>query len=325
MTLTIGLMLAGGLAALVLGGEFLVRGAVAIARRAKVSPLLIGLTLVGFGTSTPELVTSIEAALIGSPGVAVGNVVGSNICNILLILGLAALIRPVTATPSAFSRDGTALALSAGLCLAAVLYGEIGRVVGGVFVAGLIGYIGVTYWAESRRRSPASDMLDAEAASLTPIKGGWIGAALGVVAGLALTIVGAKLLVGGAIDLARAFGVSETIIGLSVVAIGTSLPELATSLVAATRGQSDVAFGNIVGSNIYNVLAILGLTALTEPLSVPLEIVRVDIWVMLAATAALIAAVFTGWRVSRLEGGVMLAGYAAYLGYLGATSVGAAG
>ena len=310
------LMLAAGLALLVLGGELLVRGAVAIAKRLGVSPLMIGLTLVGFGTSTPELVTSLQAALAGSPGIAVGNVVGSNTANILLILGLAAVIRPVTATPAAFRRDGSVLVLAALLCGWVTLAGEIGRGAGTFFLAALLGYIVLTYRLERQSADPSAELHAAEAEAARPMPGSPLLAVASVLGGLVLTIVGARLLVEGAIELATGFGVSETIIGLTIVAVGTSLPELVTSLMAALRGQSDVAFGNVIGSNIYNVLGILGLTALVQPLAVPAEIATLDIWVMLAATAVLLVVTLTGWRVTRLEGGLMLSAYAGYLAWL---------
>ncbi len=307
------LMLAGGFVGLVLGGELLVRGAVAIARRLGVSPLVIGLTLVGFGTSAPELVTCIQAALAGSPGLAVGNVVGSNTANILLILGLAAVIRPVHATKKSFGRDGTVLVVASLVCLGAVLFGSIDRLAGAIFLIGLIAYIIAAYIHEHRLEqsgeAPSQDDIP-EADYSLPL------AILILVGGLLITILGARLMVDGAIDLAMIMGVSETVIGLTVVAIGTSLPEVVTSVIAAVRGHSDVAFGNVVGSCIYNLLGILGTTALIVPLSVPVEIVRFDIWVMLGATAVLIVTTVTGWRVNRWEGGLLLALYAGYLGYL---------
>ena len=302
------LFLVGGLAGLVLGGELLVRGAVAIATRYRVPPLVIGLTLVGFGTSMPELVTSVQAALAGSPGIAVGNVVGSNIANILLILGIAAVIRPFATDPAALRRDGAVLVLATLGVAGLVLSGVVGRVAGTLLVAGLLAYLIWTYAAMrgSMRTEPA-----APAGLSVPL------AALASAGGLVLTILGARLLVDGAIDLARTFGVSEAIIGLTIVAVGTSLPELVTSVVAARRGQGDIAFGNIVGSNIFNLFGILGATALVSPLAVPEQIARIDIWVLLGATGLMVAACVSGLRVSRAEGAAMVLGYGAYLGLLG--------
>jgi cation:H+ antiporter len=315
------LMLVGGLVLLVLGGEILVRGAVSTAAALGVSPLMIGLMLVGFGTSTPELVTSVQAALVASPGVAVGNVVGSNICNILLILGIAAMLRPVVANPAAFRRDGPVLVAVTLLCLGVLLWGEIGRVVGVVFIALLAAYIGLTWAAERRATADAAAEMhklgvEAPQADRRGLRRGLPMA----LAGLVLVVIGAGWLVDAAIAIAADLGVSDTLIGLTIVAVGTSLPELTASAIAAWRGQGDVAFGNVVGSNIYNILGILGVTALVKPVAVPPEIMAFDGWAMLAATLVLVAVTVTGWRVSRGEGAAMLGGYAAYLGWLVATA-----
>lgn len=299
------LLILAGFAGLLLGGEMLVRGAVAVAERLRISPIVIGVTLVGFGTSTPELLTSVQAALAGAPGIALGNVVGSNIVNILLILGAAAAIRPIAVGGAAFRRDGAVLALATVLCLAVVLMGELGRAAGLVFLAGLVAYVIFAI------RTGAAVEPEPDAAPL-----GMGVASVLFVAGLAITIVGARALVFGAVDLATAFGVSEAVVGLTVVAVGTSLPELVTSLVAARKGQSDLAFGNIVGSNIFNVLGILGVTALVQPLAVPPEIAAFDIWVMVAATVALVWAAVSGWRITRGEGTAFVLAYVAYLGWL---------
>jgi cation:H+ antiporter len=307
----------GGFVGLLLGGEMLVRSAVTVAQRFNVSPLVIGLTLVGFGTSTPELVTSVQAALSGSPGIAVGNVVGSNIANILLILGVAALVRPIIVSPGAFRRDGTVLFLATMLCLGVVLMGTIGRPTGFVFVAALLAFLAATLIMERRGASPAADVYEAEAESLHPVGGSTLAAGGLFLAGLVLTILGARFLVDGAIVLAADLGVSEAVVGLTIVAVGTSLPELVTSVIAARKGQSDVAFGNIVGSNIFNILGILGVTALVRPLEAPPEIAHLDIWVMTGATLLMMAVAVTSWRISRGEGAAMLAGYAGYLGWLG--------
>lgn len=311
------LLLLGGFLLLVAGGELLVRGAVAIALRFGLSQLMIGLTLVGFGTSTPELVTSLQAALAGSPGIAVGNVVGSNICNILLVLGLAALLRPIATRADAFRRDGTVLVVTALLCVGVVLSGDIGRIAGGILLALLIAYIVFMYFAE-RARMPATTSNSAEV-PIPAYRGIWASAAFFLL-GLALTIMGARLLVHAAIEIAADLGVSEAVIGVTIVALGTSLPELVTSVIAALKRQGDVAFGNIIGSNIFNILGILGVTAMVQPLAVPPEIMRLDIWVMLAATAALVVATITGWRITRPEGLLMLGGYSGYIGWLVATA-----
>ena len=304
------LELAAGLALLVVGGDLLVRGAVAFAVMARVSPLLIGLTVVGFGTSMPELATSLEAAFSGSPGIAVGNVVGSNIANILLILGIAAILAPIPVSPSAFLRDGSVAALSALACLGVILAGSLERISGLVLVGMLAGYI--VFAARHERAATAGS---GEQATVTPNMPG-IAAAACIAGGLVAMVLGARFLVSGAIELAQIAGVSDTVIGLTVVAVGTSLPELVTSAVAAYRRAPDIAFGNVVGSNIYNVLGILGMTAIIHPIPVPEEIIRLDIWVMLAATAALTAAAVTGWRITRREGVALLVAYGVYVGVL---------
>ncbi|NNU78865.1 calcium/sodium antiporter [Halovulum dunhuangense] len=301
-----------GFVALVIGGDLLVRGAVAIATRLGLSPLLIGLTLVGFGTSAPELVTSLQAGFSGSPGIAVGNVVGSNIANILLILGVAAAIAPVHVDGRAFRRDGPALGLATLALFLIVLVDGLGRLAGMGLLLGLAGYLFVAY----RQERNAPDPEGAESFEGGPI---WR-SLLFFVVGLVLVILGARWLVAAAIDIATTLGVSETVIGLTVVAIGTSLPELVTTLVAAIRKQADIAFGNVVGSNIYNILGILGTVGVVIPLDVPDEIIRFDIWVVLAATAAMFLFTRTGWKITRGEGIAMLAAYGAYLGYLAVTA-----
>ena len=305
------LTLLGGLILLAVGGDVLVRGAVAIAQRLGVSPLLIGLTLVGFGTSTPELVTSVQAALAGSPGIAVGNVVGSNTANVLLILGVAAVIAPFAVHKESFARDGAALLGSAVLLVIACLIGTVSAVGGLVFLAGLAAYL--IFSIRSERGGQVAGEADA---APTERRLGAPLAALLVLAGIAATILGARLLVSAATEIARGVGVSEAMIGLTIVAVGTSLPELVTSVVAAVRRQSDIAFGNVVGSNVFNVLFIMGATALIRPLAVPEQIARVDVWVMLAATVVLAAMAVTGWRISRREGAALLGAYGAYLAWL---------
>ena len=304
-----------GLVLLAVGGDVLVRGAVATATRLGVSPLLIGLTLVGFGTSTPELVTSLEAALRGAPGIAVGNVVGSNIANILLILGVAAVIAPF-AVGAAFRRDGTAVVLSAVLLVAVCLLGRIGPVIGGAFLALLLAYLVLSVRQDRAAGAGAATAPPERKPMPVPL------ALLLVAGGIAATILGARWLVEGAVRLAAGLGVSETVIGLTIVAVGTSLPELVTSVTAALRRQGDIAFGNVLGSNVFNVLFILGATALVRPIDVPASIARVDVWVVLAASLGLALVARTGWRVTRAEGAGLLAAYLAYLAYLG---LGAAG
>ena len=307
------LQLALGFALLVAGGEALVRGAVAVAARFGVSPLLIGLTLVGFGTSTPELVTSLQAALDGLPGIAVGNVVGSNVANVLLILGAAAVIAPIAVARAGFRRDGTALVVATALCVGVVLYGRLDRWLGAVLLATLAAYLVVAYRSDREAGSTAAgDGTGAPAPASGPV---WPGLALAA-GGIAVTILGARLAVDAAVSLALLWGLSETVVGLTIVAVGTSLPELVTSVVAALRRAPEIAFGNVVGSNVYNVLGILGVTALVRPIPVPPEIARLDVWVMVAAALALVAAIVAWQRVGRVAGAAFLAAYAGYTAWL---------
>jgi cation:H+ antiporter len=273
--------------------------------------------LVGFGTSSPELVTSLQAAFAGSPGIAVGNVVGSNIANILLILGLGALLLPIACDPKAFYRDGTVVGVSALILAGVVMIGHLDRWTGLAFVAALLAYIVFTYVKESRTPDEAAALHEAEAALQVGDKPMRLPLALALaIGGIGLTIYGAKLLVDGAITLAATYGVSEAVIGLTVVAVGTSLPELVTAIIAAIKKHGDVAFGNILGSNIYNTFGILGITAAVHPLDVPFEIIEFDIWVMLVATVLLLFFAVSGWVVSRREGAVLLGLYVLYLAIL---------
>ncbi|MFT6456068.1 MAG: cation:H+ antiporter [Yoonia sp.] len=296
-----------GLICLIIGGEYLVRGAIIIAQKFNISPMIIGLTLVGFGTSTPELVTSLQAALNDAPGIAVGNVVGSNIANILLILGVAAIITPIAVNRPSFKRDGTVLVLATSLCVGVILYGSIGRITGAAFLVLLTAYlVGTIYFDQGTAEDEGTD---------TPST--YLGpAALTMFAGLTVTIFGAKFLVNGAISVANGLGVSEAVIGLTVVAVGTSMPELVTSMIAARKGQVEVALGNVIGSNIFNILGILGATVLVKPLVVPMEIATLDIWVMAVATLALCWVAITGWKVSQREGLLLVTAYVGYIGYL---------
>ena len=266
------------------------------------SPLVIGLTVVGFGTSAPELVTSVQAALLGAPDIALGNVVGSNIANILLILGLAAVIAPVAISGRSFARDGTVMLSASLLCLGTVLLGQVDRLAGGAALAGLAAYLIYTFRSD-RSGAEAMEPLPDQA----PV---WL-ALVWLLGGLLLTILSARFLVTGAVALAQAVGLSEAVIGLTIVAVGTSMPELVTSVIAARRGQSDVALGNVVGSNIFNILGVLGITALIQPVGVAAQIAALDIWVMRGATVALIACAFGG-RVTRGQGALFALAYVAY-------------
>lgn len=327
-----------GLGALFAGGEFFVRGAVRIAERLDVSPLMIGLTLVGFGTSTPELVTSVQASLAGAPGIAVGNIVGSNIANILLILGISALIFPIAVPSVALRRDAVLGAAAAAALVATGLFWTLDRMVGVAFLLGLVAYIVYAWRQESvttgdhtaafekaqaleeihpgrlRLTAPNDPGNAASGAGYRPRFRHGTPASIGfVLAGLGLVVVGGGLLVEGATGLARSLGISENVIGLTIVAVGTSMPELVTSVVAAVRRHADVALGNVLGSNIYNVLGIGGATALIAPTAIPPEIARFDMPVMLAIAVLLLWLARTGWRIGRREGALLLAGYGGYL------------
>lgn len=312
-----------GLILLAGGGDLLVRGAVQIAERLGMSPMLIGITLVGFGTSTPELVTSVQASLSGAPNIAIGNIVGSNIANILVVIGATALLQPIRIEPGALRRDATVLMASAIIfaLLSALL--PLDRIIGAVFVLCLVGYIVYCIRDERAAGSEQQGALASMSEGRTMLEPGLIPqpsklpspvlSVVFVLAGLAGLILGGKLLVSGSVSLAEMLGVPDTIIGLTIVAIGTSAPEIATSLVAAFRKQTEVAFGNVVGSNIYNLLFIGGATAIATPVVVPQQIVTFDNPVMIAATAALVVFAWSGLRIGRREGGILLAGYGAYL------------
>ncbi|MEX0971014.1 MAG: sodium:calcium antiporter [Paracoccaceae bacterium] len=297
-----------GLLLLVLGGEALVRGAVTLAARAGVSPLLVGLVIVGFGTSAPELVASIEAALAGAPGIAWGNIIGSNIANSLLIMGAAVIITPLVLSRAKALRDPL-IAFIAALAFAAVALAGLGHWLVGL--AGLLaigGYILAAYFKSKADHVPVD----------VPIAGQahWSIALLGLIAGLGLLIGGGKLLVMGAVDLAELAGMSQTVIRLTVVAIGTSAPELATALVAARHKQMQVVFGNIIGSNIYNLLAIGGTTMLIAPAPMPTDLLLRDIPVMLAAMLLVLVVAFMNGRIGQVFGFGLLASYAIYIAVL---------
>lgn len=318
------LPLIGGFVLLVAGGDLLVRGAVQVASRFGVSPLVIGLTLVGFGTSTPELVTSVQAALIGAPGIAYGNIVGSNIANMLLIVGVSAMLYPIAISSVALRRDGAFMIGVAVVFAIVAAVMPMERWVGAVFILVLCAYIYVAFRQERQTSSPVvQGALHDKTAALQAVDPGTIPATeppgsiirplMTTIGGLGLVIFGGYLLVDGAVTLAQSFGISETVIGLTIVAVGTSLPELVTSILAAIRKQTDVAFGNIVGSNIYNILFIGGATALIAPGDVPSDIVAFDNLVMVGVSLVLVFFAWTGWRIARWEGLALLAAYFGYV------------
>ncbi|MHB1017827.1 MAG: calcium/sodium antiporter [Coriobacteriia bacterium] len=294
------------------GGEGLVRGAVAVARRFGLSSLLIGLTIVAAGTSAPELLVSVSAALKGNADIAIGNVVGSNIFNVLGVLGIAALIAPIVVKPAEMKRD-TLIMVVAMIALAVVAQlGMITWPVGLVLIAAIIVYTVYSYRTELREKpAPSAELHEHEGEEFEGPGKLWVGIVY-IALGLGALVIGSQLLVSGATDIARTFGVPEAVIGLTLVAIGTSLPELATSIAAAFRGHSDVAVGNVVGSNIFNALFIIGTTAIVRPIHVAESMARLDVWIMVAVALVLIPLLIGRGRIGRLAGAVLTATYAAY-------------
>ena len=307
------LQIIAGLALLLAGAELLVSGAVTVARRLGISPLVVGMTVVAFGTSAPELVVGLRAALADAPGIALGNVVGSNIANVLLILGGAGLVKPILIRDQAFHRDAAVLIgaslLFAGLCWR----GVVGVWSGALLLAVFLAFLAYAYWRETRGGDGAARLYAREARETGILAGpawrGWAALALGI----AGVVFGAEILVAGGVAVARTAGVSEAVIGLTLFAVGTSLPELAVSIRAAARGHADVALGNIVGSNLFNVLGIAGAVAVVAPLPVPDQIRVFDLWVMLGATLLLVPYLLGHRRLGRVEGAAILAAYGAYI------------
>jgi cation:H+ antiporter len=306
-----------GLLLLLGGAEFLVKGAAALATRIGVSPFLIGLTLVGFGTSSPELVASLEGAFRGYPGIAVGNVVGSNIANILLILGASGLIFPLVCDRDVLKRDGAMMLIAAAAFVVVCLVGELSRLAGFAFLAVLALYLVYTYRADKKGQDGAGELHAAEAEFLKARHPMSLVIEIVMAAGgLIALVTGASLLVGSAVEIATGFGISDSIVGLTIVAVGTSLPELATSVLAALRRQADIAIGNVVGSNIFNVFGIAGVVASVKPVSVPGDIASFDIWVMAAASILFMVFAWSGRRIGRVEALLLLLGYGAYVTFL---------
>jgi len=294
-----------GLGLLTLGGEGLIRGALALATRFGATPLFAGVVVLGFGTSSPELLVSVDATLAGRPDIALGNVMGSNLGNILLILGGSAMIAPLAVAPGTLWRDGSVMLGVTLLMVWMTFGGSVTRLDGGILLACLVGYLG---WLASQESGLPAAMGQAEVPRLgLPASLGW------AIGGLLLLLGGARLLVTGAVGIALDFGISEAVIGLTLVAIGTSLPELTVSLLAAMRKQVDLAVGNILGSNIFNLAGVLGVSALIGPMPIAGRMLSLDRWVVLAATVVLMLFLVTRLRLSRLEGTLLLGAYAAYL------------
>jgi cation:H+ antiporter len=312
--------LAAGLGLLVAGAELLVRGASRLAAAVGVSPLVIGLTVVAYGTSTPELAVSIQAGLSGNPEIAVANVVGSNIFNVLFILGACAALKPLVVSRQLVRLEVPLMIGLSGLLLVLSLDQRLSRADGALFTCGIIAY---TVWTIRRSRREKNETESAESKTDTrpapDKKAGFIALqSIWVGAGLILLVVGARWLVAGAVVVAQAMGVSDVVIGLTIVAAGTSLPEVFTSLMASIRNERDIAIGNVVGSNIYNILMIIGVSSLVTPdgLRVAPSLLNFDMEVMLAAAVACLPVFFTGYRIARWEGWLFLGCYAAYTAFL---------
>ncbi len=299
-------LVAGGLLMLLAAGDFLVRGAVNLALRLGIPAMMVGMTVVAFGTSAPELLVSVQAVLRDAGGLALGNVVGSNIANILLVIGLPALIAPMAMGRESL-RDMAIMLAATGLFIALALTGAIGTWQALVLLAAFALFMGESIRRARRDRVALEDLEGADPA--LPANRLALFLALGLV-GLPL---GAHLLVTGAVDIATRLGVSDLVIGLTIVAIGTSLPELATTLMAAIRREGGVALGNILGSNIFNLLFILGVAGLFGTMSVPAAMLRLDLWVMLAAALVVVPFIWSGRAIGRITGLALLLGYAVYI------------
>ncbi|MBK60577.1 MAG: sodium:calcium antiporter [Pseudomonas sp.] len=319
--------LIAGLVLLVAGAEVLVRGAAKLAAQFGIPPLIIGLTVVAFGTSAPETAVSVQAALNGSGDIAIGNVLGSNIANVLLILGVTSLVAPLIVSRQLIRLD-VPIMIGASLVTYALAWdGSLSRLDGALLFSAVIAY--TAFLIISSRRATAAATADDEFAKEfgldeTPKPyASLINAGL-VVAGLVLLVTGSNFLVEGAVSLARALGLTELVIGLTVIAIGTSLPELATSILAAIRGERDIAVGNIVGSNIFNLLCVLGLASLVSPdaIGVAANALAFDFPVMIAVALACLPIFFTGYAINRWEGLLFVAYYVAYTVYLVLVSTG---
>ena len=301
-----------GLVLLSVSANYLIRGAVDLASLLNIPLLVVGLTVVAFGTSLPELVVCVRAALEGSSGIAVGNIVGSNIANILLIIGAGALIFPITAQRSHFIRDSMIMIGASVIFIAFALSGSFGSVAGTVMLVCIVAFLLFSYWQGKKHGDADLTMIDLEEASPGAEISLYLASAW-IVGGLVGVAVGAELLVGGATTIARSLGVSEEVIGLTMVAIGTSLPELATVIAAAAKKHTDVIVGNVMGSNIFNIFGVMGVTAIVADVPVADQILSFDIWVMMAAAILLIPVMLSGNALSRREGGIFLVLYFGYI------------
>lgn len=295
------------------GAELLVRGGASLALKLGLTPLVVGLTVVAFGTSMPELIVSLKAAMIGQSDIAIGNVVGSNIFNIAMILGLAAVVYPVTTHLQVLRWDAPVLVVVTLLVPLTFLDGSVSRVEGIVLMLATVAY---TWWAV--RMAKKDEKLGHEAHIDVPEikeRGIILTDVIKILAGLGVLVLGSRLLVDNAVVIAKSLGVSEAIIGLTIIAAGTSMPELATSVVAAFRKQSDIALGNVLGSNLFNLMFVLGGSAAIHPVRTS-GLKPVDLWMMVGITVVLLPMLFTGKRLNRSEGLVLVACYAGYLAYM---------
>lgn len=325
MTLMTFVYLIAGLVLLVAGAEVLVRGAAKLAAQFGIPPLIIGLTVVAFGTSAPETAVSVQSAFNGSGDLAIGNVIGSNIANVLLILGMTALVAPLIVSRQLIRLDVPIMIGASLLTFGLAWDGSLSRLDGALLFAGVLTYTGFLIYSARKDKGNDDDEFAKEfGLDEAPKPYAWVINLGLIIAGLVLLVAGSNFLVEGAVTLARALGISELVIGLTVVAIGTSLPELATSILAAIKGERDIAVGNIVGSNIFNLLCVLGLASLVSPaaISVSPNALAFDFPVMIAVAVACLPIFFAGYRINRWEGLLFLAYYVAYTLYLILSSTG---
>lgn len=316
MSLHTVVFLLAGLAALLIGAEGLVRGASALAMRFGISPLVIGLTVVALGTSSPEIAVSVDATLNGQGDIALGNVIGSNIFNVLVVLGLSALVVPLVVQRQLVRLDVPLMIAASVLAWLLSLDDKLGRLDGLLLFGAVVGYS--VFLIVQSRREPDSDDEGAETSPGNELLKRLSVQLLLVLGGLGLLVLGAKWLVEGAVDMARAFGISELVIGLTVIAAGTSLPEVATSVMAALRGERDIAVGNVVGSCLFNLLAVLGIASLVAPDGIPVAqaVQEFDFPVMIAVAVACLPIFFTGHLIARWEGALFLTYYVFYTTWL---------
>lgn len=300
------LAILGGFIILTIGAESLVRGASAIALKLGITPLIIGLTIVAFGTSAPELAVSVKSALAGNSGIALGNVIGSNIANIGLILAITALIKPIQVQSQMVKRDIPIMILASILFWGLLLDGKLSLFDGLLLIVLLISYLTFSYISAKKNK----EQIDFDAPQQKPVL-----SIIMIIIGILMLVSGGIIFVDGAVELAKSLGISEVVIGLTIVAIGTSMPELVTSIIAALKGESDIAIGNVVGSNLFNILAILGITATVHPVSAA-GLEHIDFIVMLALSAILLPFAWTGFRIGRREGTLLLITYMGYMSYL---------